>query len=180
MPHEKWWWPSWAIGVLLAFVAFFVLVSPLGGVIDDPSFGANDFLVLFAYPVALCMAVPGFWFFVGFVSAIWMVARGARAVTKGECILPAPVAFMSSVVVAAACMAALVSSAEDVMAGMAIHFLTGQISVGIYLPFSIAVACCWWCGRTQSIWLSVVLLVVAALCTLGGSSLGFVLGKYGA
>ena len=178
---KRFWWPSWACGVVLAWAAFFLTIAIVGSVMDDPAIeDASDFMAAVMAPMLLAVVVPCLWLAIGTWALIRTATRRSEGSNESQCLLSTPAAFAASVVAGAVGLYAVEPAFDDVMAGVVIHFAAGQLSAGVYLPFGLAVLMAWLCGRTRSPWATAALIAVSVVLVLVGSGLGLALGKHGA
>ena len=178
---KRFWWPSWACGVVLAWVAFFLGIVTIGRIVDDPSIeNAADFVLAVATPMVLIVVVPCLWLAVGLWDLLVGAAGKSREANTKQRLLSTPASFAVSVVLGTSALYAVNPLIENVLAGVVIHFAAGLLSVGLYLPFSFAVTLVWLCGHVKSSWGTAALVTLSTLCVFAGSLLGIALGAHGA
>ena len=171
---KRFWWPSWACGLLLSWIAFFFATATISRIMDD---AATENLAIFAtaitVPLLLTSAVPAAWALVGLYDLIAVASHRRASMT-------APSAFTLSLIVGAAASFVLHPVPGEIFAGVAIFFALGQLSAGIYLPFSITLLASWMSARVKSRIATGALLVISIISLTLGSAFGFTLGAFGA
>ena len=171
---KRYWWPSWACGVVLAWCGFFMATAIISRIAHDSEMeNVGQFVVAVFLPASLTLVVPCLWVVVGMATLLGRRKGDARR-------LSSPEAFTITLIVGAIVAVLVGADYKDVGAGVVIHFATGQLFVGMYIPFTLALLASWGCGRTASKWWTASLLSLSIVAVCAGILLGVALGKHGA
>ena len=171
-----WWWRSWALGIACSIgswvVHMAIVISARG---TGPDYDMSLLAGAIIIPLAGTMLIPCFYLACGFLRTTILVVRGRYLPSRP--IITTPAAFFMSWFFATVVFYATRNNIEDVVSGFIINCMAGQLSLGIYVPFSLWAAAAFLCARAKSKMAMCAWIGVGSVGCFAGSALALYIAE---